>query len=204
MVQIAHLPQCFRCRRYPIRALQPAILHVALLEIARDQPSQAEKISRDRAAELAQQEKEHPGSVDKDDEALTRGVLALSLLAGGGRSRLNEASSIMSKVDGTRNCPLWATLEITKARVQSNIDQKVARLALSDVADRTQRLGLVGHRFETELAMIEVDLLSGQSVSAGKHAADLQGRAQSAGFLLIARLAKSIEAKAKPSTRKDG
>jgi hypothetical protein len=167
-------------------------LITAALDLEKEQPAEAEKLSRQAATEF------HAES-DSDNEASAREVVARALMA---QSKVPEAQA---EIDlGTRlsprDCGVRLSLAITRARVLARAKHfAAAQQSLENTLAEARTRKLIGVELEAQLAQGEVGLLAGDVRASQAQLLEVGKRATQKRFLLIARKASQASAQATQS-----
>jgi serine/threonine protein kinase/tetratricopeptide (TPR) repeat protein len=152
----------------------------------------AEAAAREAIEAFARQ-----GSVD--DEAKAWSVLARALIAAGHPAQAQEAvgraTALSSK---TRDPAVRLAVAITAGRARAlsrrPSDMRSAMRALESSRAEARRAGRVGLEFDAELALAEVELAAGQSAMARSRLGNLEKKARTRGFELVAGKAARLAA----------
>jgi tetratricopeptide (TPR) repeat protein len=141
------------------------------------------------------------GSVD--EEAKAWAVLARALMAAGRQPEAHDAVDRATALSRKSRDPLVRlTVAITASRVRAASrnpsDLKEALRSLEAVRTEARRAGRVGLQFEAELALGEVELLSGGTAAARARLERLERQARTRGYGLVAGKAASARLAAAP------
>jgi tetratricopeptide (TPR) repeat protein len=165
-------------------------LSLAEVSLLRGQTAQAETLFRQTADDFRSQK-------DDDDESLARAGLTRALVL---EKRLTEAQQeerrATEHANRSADVTVRLTVAIASARLSASLGryEEASRILRASLAEAT-KAGLLSFQFETQLALGEIAMMSGNDMDGRVVLNLLKKSANARGFSLIARRAGSLVAR---------